>query len=98
MRETRENLIRESDAWSRQNGALERSEMKVKVFYIDFHWSNYQGGVGTSFEMSVVIDIPASVLAGEIKQLIADSVQKAAEAARPFTQHEKATIVQIEIV
>lgn len=72
--------------------------MKVKVLYIDFHWNNHQGGDGTSFEMSVVIDIPASILAGEIKQFIADSVQEAARSARPFTQYEKATIVQMEIL
>lgn len=73
--------------------------MKALVYYVDFHWDNYQGGSGKSFEMRKSIDIPDNLKAGEIVIYVSEELTKHIHSQRPFQQKDTAfTIQKVELV
>lgn len=72
--------------------------MKILVKYVDFHWDNYQGGSGQSFNFSTLIEVSDEL---EISDLLAEVYQKLGEACeknRPFRQQQSCAIQSIEIL
>lgn len=73
--------------------------MKVLVDYVDFHWDNYQGGSGKSFELTASIDIPDELFVKDLLDAIHNHLKKKIENERPFNQKEtRYSIQRIEIV
>ncbi len=72
--------------------------MKVKITYVDFHWDNYQGGSGKSFEFLIFITIPDETLVGAIYDLIMSKLEEKIIRERPFKQDNKWSVTRIEVV
>lgn len=72
--------------------------MTVIVHYVDFHWDNYQGGSGKSFELSAKFDIPNDLPASGVEKYILAQMDQRLALERPFRQNSAATIKRIEIV
>ena len=72
--------------------------MKVRVKYVDFHWDNYQGASGKSFEFYYTLVLPLDLEASDIKDYIFTETTEHAIKNRPFRQDEKIAIQEIQIL
>jgi hypothetical protein len=72
--------------------------MKVIMHYVDFHWDNYQGGSGKSFEMRFIYDVPDEMNANNIICSATKALQEHIMGSRPFTQKNSYSIQQMEII
>lgn len=71
--------------------------MKAVVKFVDFHWDNYQGGSGKSFEMTLSLDVPDDLKASEFFEFIHKHIQTKVRNERPFQQDNRYSIQQIEV-
>lgn len=71
--------------------------MKVVVKFVDFHWDNYQGGSGKSFEMTLSADVPEELKAKDFFEFIHNVMNEKIKRERPFQQDNRYSIQRIEI-
>lgn len=72
--------------------------MKIIVYYVDFHWDNYQGGSGKSFEMRFVFDIPQETKACDVINQTLKALDEHVKKERPFQSTDKYSIQRMEII
>jgi bacillopeptidase F (M6 metalloprotease family) len=68
--------------------------MKALVKYIDHHYDNYQGGSGTSFEFSTIVDLDKDLRVYEVAQFIQDSIFKLCKTHRPYSQKDSYPVIK----
>jgi hypothetical protein len=52
--------------------------MKLLVYYIDFHWDNYQGGSGKNYELRYALDVPSDLAVGNVRSYVIDKISELA--------------------
>lgn len=67
--------------------------MVLLIKYIDFHWDNYQGGSGKSFEFTISRSVPDNVLGVDLWSFVHDKVKEHARAAKPFNNENDTYII-----
>lgn len=72
--------------------------MKALVKYVDFHWDNYQGGSGKSFDLTLSVDVPDDLKACEFFDFIHKQMDTKVKHERPFQQDTVYSIKTVEIV
>ena len=72
--------------------------MNILVNYVSFHPDNYQGGSGESFEFTLMVRVPDSVLACQVVNLVTEQVEERASSESPFNQDHKIAIQSMTIV
>lgn len=73
--------------------------MRFRIKYIDYHWDNYQGASGKSFEMHFGLSVPNNVEIGNLKEYICNALLMHVNEQRVFkNQDNKPSIISIEIV
>jgi hypothetical protein len=72
--------------------------MRVLIKYIDFHWDNYQGGSGKSFEMKHSVDVAEETKSKDVYDFILCELDEHIGNERPFKQTNSYHIKSIEII
>ena len=72
--------------------------MKLRIYYVDFHWDNYQGGSGKSFELTCTVTVPDDLPASGVLDFIQKTIDDKAKRERPFQQQNCYSVQRVEIV
>lgn len=72
--------------------------MKALIYYIDFHWDNYQGGSGKSFELVHCVDLKYELTMNDFWEFIHKTIQDRIKTERPFQQTNRYSIQRVEIL
>lgn len=73
--------------------------MTLLVTYLDFHWDNYQGGSGKSFQFNFSFQIEDATPASEIWEVVHKKISEHSNKSRPFNQKgERPTILKVELL
>jgi hypothetical protein len=73
-------------------------EIKIIIYYIDFHWDNHQGGSGKSFEMRFVYEAPVNMFLRDLKDRACIALSDHVKNSRPFQQDNQYSIQRMEIL